>query len=72
MTCHYFDVENLRVDQDERLKAFFAEPLASSARSPSFRGRGQGRGFITPALVEQLAGEFDTVDSFLEALEALP
>lgn len=27
---------------------------------------------VTPAVVEQLAGEFDTVDGFLAALEGLP
>lgn len=69
MTRHFFGVETLTTDQDSRLRAVFDD--SSPASGGAMGGGGEGRE-ITPATVEQVAGEFDTVDTFIEALEALP
>lgn len=65
MTRHFFAVDELTADQDRRLRIVFVE-------DPPSPGDGVvvGRN-ITPAVVEQLAGEFDTVDDFISALEAV-
>ena len=61
MTCHFFGVKQLTVDQDQRLRSIFDDDRPSLGDSVSRK--------ITLAEVEQLAGEFDTVDDFIVALE---
>ena len=75
MTRHFFEVDQLTVDQDQRLRSIFDE---DQPPSPCDRVVGDGSGAggreertITPAVVEQLAGENDTVDEFIVALEAI-
>lgn len=74
MTRHFFEVDQLTVGQDQRLRSVFDEdrPLLGDSvvgRSTKEAEGGAGRK-ITPAVVEQLAGEFDDVDTFIGALEA--
>lgn len=84
MTLHFFPEESAKGDltneQKGRLKAVFSKKSAALRRkavtamggpSPSsscFSGSG---GELTPATVEQLLGEHDKVDDFLDALEGL-
>lgn len=61
MTRHFFEVDELDSLREERLRKVFEAS-----------GGGSGGRKITPAMVEQLAGEFDTLDGFIEAMESLP
>lgn len=77
MTLHYFQVDKLEPAQDKRLRKVFKEHSA-----PPERGAGASRGGgcrdtdkrvcdrFTPATVEQMASEHETVDDFISALEA--
>lgn len=65
MTRHFF-----QRDQKGRLEASFDEQIGVAQRRRLDRSCDQGR--LTPAVVDQMAGEYDTVDEFLEALEGLP
>ena len=76
MTLRYFQIDNLEPAQDERLRAIFSESKSppEQGRRPASRrtaGNDEGRmGRFTPAVVEQLANEHDTVDEYITALEA--
>lgn len=84
MTRHYFQIDKLEPRQEERLKTVFEELPASSSKQDvtgsrggkSFRGtsaRGHANGHLgrfTPAVVEQVASEHETIDDFISALEA--
>lgn len=79
MTLHYFQVDQLDPAQDKRLRKVFKEQQAPE-RVRAARGvcrewcDDTGEGVVcdqfTPATVEQLASEHDTVDDFISALEA--
>ncbi|CAM9351159.1 unnamed protein product [Ascophyllum nodosum] len=72
MTEHLFQVE-LTEDQKARLDAVFGEAAVARRKEAGFSvGQGQSYGELTPAVVEQLAGEFDEVEQFLGELEQLP
>lgn len=68
MTRHFFKTD-LTAEQMSRLEAVFDESAEASRRLFD-RSRNQGR--LTPAVIEQMAGEYDTVDEFLDALEDIP
>ena len=80
MTLHYFQVDKLDPQQDKRLRKVFmgnsAPERGGSARGVEVsRGgyRDAGKGVcdrFTPATVEQMASEHETVDDFISALEA--
>lgn len=79
MTRHYFQVDKLDAEQEARLKVVFQEYPASSVGvgrgSPRGSRRSDGRdigdrGRFTPAVVEQVASEHESVDDFITALEA--
>lgn len=73
MTKHFFPQE--RVDGDladghkRRLKAIFGKEATARRASPTSRCGGAIKGKLTPATVEQMLGEHDKVDDFLDALE---
>lgn len=69
MTRHFFQTD-LTSEQQVRLAAIFDEDIGVAQRRLFDRSRDHGR--VTPAVIEQMAGEYDTVDEFLEGLEALP
>eukprot|EP00904_Undaria_pinnatifida_P012176 jgi/Undpi1/8089/HiC_scaffold_24.g10561.m1 len=79
MTLHYFQVSELEPSQDKRLRKVFMEEQVPERRG-SARGvsrssgcRDSGKGVcdrFTPATVEQMASEHETVDDFISALEA--
>eukprot|EP00752_Nemacystus_decipiens_P016297 g14574.t1 len=85
MTMHFFPEESvdggLTDEQKDRLKAVFskksaarrrkAEAAAGGPSSPSASYCSGSGGELTPATVEQLLGEHDKVDDFLDALEGL-
>lgn len=79
MTCHYFQVGKLEPAQEQRLRAVFKEYPAQQGGEGGTRGVSGGgrRGIVkrdglrfTPAVVEQVASEHETVDDFIAALEA--
>eukprot|EP00904_Undaria_pinnatifida_P012172 jgi/Undpi1/8085/HiC_scaffold_24.g10557.m1 len=61
MTLHYFQIDQLEPAQDKRLQHVFQEQQASEKGSICDR--------FTPATVEQMASEHETVDGFISALE---
>lgn len=68
MTRHFFQQE-LTGEQMSRLEAVFDD------NSIALRGKydySTDEGRLTPAVVEQMAGEYDTVDEYLVGLENLP
>ena len=68
MTLHYFQVAKLDPEQDRRLREIFKEyPATPKARGGARTGDG---GRFTPAMVEQEASEHESVDDFIQALEA--
>lgn len=78
MTEHLFSME-LGDQQKARLRAVFENPVTAMAPGKEELGVGHGPEniktcdrMLTPAVIEQLAGEHDEVDGFLEALERLP
>lgn len=73
MTRHFFEVDQLTLAQDLRLRSVFDEDRTfhSNGGGGMHEGGGGAGRKITPAIVEQLAGEFDYVDEFIGALEAL-
>lgn len=73
MTLHYFQMDQLTPMQDKRLRAVFEEhpPVYKCASAGGYHAARMGdRGRFTPAVVEQLASEYDTIDDFIGALEA--
>lgn len=79
MTLHYFQVNKLDPAQDKRLRAVFREHPGqqgeggmTQASSNRVRGGIRARDGVqfTPAMVEQLASEYEFVDEFIAALEA--
>lgn len=85
MTRHYFQADKLQPHQENRLKAVFQEvpglsPTGERGRDARGRksktsvlecGRAVGDfGRFTPAVVEQVASEHESVDDFISALEA--
>lgn len=68
MTCHLFQTQ-ATTEQKRRLEALFDENAAASRRAFD-RSGDEGR--LTPAVLEQMAGEHEKVDDFLDALEGLP
>ncbi|CAN0119203.1 unnamed protein product [Scytosiphon promiscuus] len=76
MTRHYFQVDKLEPQQDERLREIFKEYPAlpktrgGGSRSSSGGGDGGDGGRFTPAMVEQEASEHESIDDFITALEA--
>jgi len=73
MTRHFFEVDQLTVNQDQRLRMIFDEdrPSHGDGVEDEREGTKAARRQLTPAIVEQLAGEFDYVDEFIGALEAV-
>lgn len=78
MTLHYFQVPQLDPAHEKRLRKVFKEDQApekvGSTRGVSrdwYGDTGKGVcGRFTPATVEQMASEHDTVEDFIYALEA--
>lgn len=73
MTMHFFPEERERLtdEQKSRLRDVFTEESAALRGRPSSNYGGSDGGQLTPATVEQLLGEYDKVDDFLDALEEL-
>lgn len=74
MTIHFFQKE-LTAEQKARLKAVFDEASVARRREAGLslgNGDDSNGGELTPAIVEQVAGEHEDVDEFLAALEGLP
>ena len=69
MTRHFFQVDDLKEEEHERLRAVFGDDEVSSCVDGGIAGTSHR---ITPAMVEQLAGEHESLEDFIEALEALP
>lgn len=73
MTLHYFQLEKLEVEQEERLRTIFAEapdvPSRRISRGKGHRSPPGNAGCFTPAVVEQVASEHESVDDFISALE---
>ena len=63
MTLHYFQIDQLEPEQDKRLRNVFQGQQASPEKEPICNR-------FTPATVEQMASEHETVDGFISALEA--
>lgn len=86
MTLHYFQLDRLDPEQDKRLRKVFQERSSAPEKGGGGRSAGGGGGVsrggscrdtgtgvcdrFTPATVEQLASEHETVDGFISALEA--
>lgn len=78
MTEHLFSMK-LGDQQKARLRAAFENPVTVMALGKEKLDVGHGPDniktcyrMLTPAVIEQLAGEHDEVDGFLDALERLP
>ncbi|CAN0107280.1 unnamed protein product [Ectocarpus sp. 12 AP-2014] len=74
MTKHFFpeESESITDEQKKRLQDVFSDEAAAvRCKRTSKRGGGADGGQLTPATVEQMLGEHDTVDDFLDALERL-
>ena len=73
MTNHFFPEESERLTDErrDRLKAVFSKEAAARRGRPSSNFGGADGGHLTPATVEQLLGEHERVDEFLQALEEL-
>ncbi|CAM9204899.1 unnamed protein product [Ectocarpus sp. 6 AP-2014] len=74
MTKHFFpeESESITDEQKKRLQDVFSDEAAAvRCKRTSKRGGGADRGQLTPATVEQMLGEHDKVDDFLDALERL-
>lgn len=72
MTMHFFpeEAESLTEKQKSRLKAVFSEEsVARRRRRHNLPYGGSDGGQLTPATVEQILGEHEKVDDFLDALE---
>lgn len=72
MTLHYFQMDQLTPMQEKRLQAVFEEhpPARKCPPDGGYHAARMGdRGRFTPAVVEQLASEYDTIDTFIGALE---
>lgn len=85
MTRHYFQVDKLPPNQEKRLEAVFQELPGASLNvegGRDARGRKSNNGVLdcgravgdlgrfTPAVVEQVASEHESVNDFISALEA--
>ena len=73
MTAHFFPEESERLTEERksRLRAVFSKESEMMRRRPTSNFAGGEGGQLTPATVEQLLGEHEKVDDFLEALEWL-
>lgn len=74
MTTHFFQTE-LTAEEKTRLEAVFSEESVALRRKAGFsliEGDDKNDGYLTPAIVEQMAGEYEDVDEFIAALEGLP
>lgn len=73
MTSHFYPEESERLTDERkvRLKAAFGRESAARRGRPSSNYGGVDGGQLTPATVEQLLGEHERVDDFLQALEEL-
>lgn len=73
MTTHFFpeESEQLTDERRVRLRTIFSKESAARRERPSSNYGGADGGQLTPATVEQLLGEHDRVDDFLQALEEL-
>lgn len=76
MTKHFFPEErvidgDLAADHKRRLKALFGKEATARRARPTSKCGGANKGKLTPATVEQMLGEHDKVDDFLDALEKL-
>eukprot|EP00752_Nemacystus_decipiens_P016300 g14577.t1 len=75
MTKHFFPAErvdgDLTNDHKRRLKAVFSKEATARRARPTSKYGGASKGKLTPATVEQMLGEHDKVDDFLDALEGL-
>ncbi|CAN0433199.1 unnamed protein product [Ascophyllum nodosum] len=72
MTLHYFQEDKLTPTQDKRLRVVFEEHSSTQkgfVRGGNCAARNKDGGRFTPAVVEQLASEHETVDEFITALE---
>lgn len=67
MTRHFFQTE-LTDEQNKQLKEIFDDNSIAKRAEYDMTDEGQ----LTPAVVEQMAGEYDTVDEYLEGLRNLP
>lgn len=65
MTLHYFQLDVLEPEQDKRLRGIFGEGTAQQRE-----GRGGRPPQFTPAVVEQMASEHESIGDFISALEA--
>lgn len=76
MTKHFFPKESvfdddLADDHKRRLEAVFSKEATARRGRPTSMCGGANKGKLTPATVEQMLGEHDKVDDFLDALEQL-
>lgn len=73
MTTHFFPEESERLTDERkaRLKAVFSKESAARRGKPGSIYGGVDGGQLTPATVEQLLGEHEQVDEFLQAVEEL-
>lgn len=75
MTKHFFPEESaggdLSQEHKRRLRAVFSKDSVARRGKPTSRCGGADEGKLTPATVEQMLGEHDMVDDFLDALEGL-
>ncbi|CAN0508514.1 unnamed protein product, partial [Ectocarpus sp. 12 AP-2014] len=72
MTKHFFpeESESITDEQKKRLQDVFSDEAVALRRRPASNYGGGERGQLTPATMEKVLGEHETVDDFLEALEA--
>lgn len=68
MTSHFFG-KQLTSSQEQLLQEILGEEMTEQRRQFD---TGEDEGKLTPAVVEQMAGEYDTIDEFLQALKDLP
>lgn len=73
MTAHFFPEESERLTDERkaRLEAVFSKESAALRGRANSNYGGVDGGQLTPATVEQLLGEHERVDDFLQALEEL-
>ncbi|CAN0082389.1 unnamed protein product [Ectocarpus sp. 12 AP-2014] len=72
MTKHFFpeESESITDEQKKRLQDVFSDEAVALRRRPASNYGGGDRGQLTPATMEKVLGEHETVDDFLDALEA--
>lgn len=80
MTKHFFPDVVITADQESRLEAVLSDDAIDERRKASQEAGSMAggivvdtnNGHITPAMLEQMAGEFDQIEAFLDALEGIP